>query len=273
MEQTLLREFPEVDRVLSRIGVSEVPIDLMPMDLADCYIKLKPKDQWVSAQSKEELIERIKSRLLQIPGVNYEFTQPIEMRFNELMTGIRQDVAIKIFGDDLKLLADKASEVASLIEDIDGVADLRIEATEGQPQISIKYKRDKLAFYGTSIADLNQLVKTAFAGRKAGVVFEGERRYDMVLRLEEQFRSDLAQVKELPITLPSGSRVPLNEVATIDYRQGPMQISRDNTNRRTYVGINVRGRDVKSLITEIQQVLDEKLDLPPGYYIRFWRGI
>jgi len=269
VENTLLGEFPEVDRVLSRIGVSEVPIDPMPMDAADCFIKLKPRDEWVSAGTKEELIEKIKVRLLEIPGVNYEFTQPIEMRFNELMTGIRQDVAVKIFGDDLDLLAMKAAEVAQLVGNIHGVADLRIEATEGLPQISIRYDRKKLAFYGINIMDLNQLVKTAFAGRKAGVVFEGERRYDLVLRLEDQFRSDLDQVKKLLVSLPSGSQVPLNEVASIDYRPGPMQISRDNTNRRTYVGINVRGRDIKTLIEEIEVVLQENLELPPGYYIRY----
>ena len=269
VEHTLLAEFPEIDRVLSRIGVSEVPIDLMPMDAADCYIKLKPKDQWVSASSKEELIEKIKNRLNLIPGVSYEFTQPIEMRFNELMTGIRQDVAVKIFGDDLNLLASKATEVAGLIADIPGVGDLRIEATEGLPQISIVYNRNKLAFYGITVNELNQLVKTAFAGRKAGVVFEGERRYDLVLRMEQRFRSDLSEIRALLVNLPTGAQVPLGEVAAIEYQPGPMQISRDNTNRRTYVGINARGRDIKSLIEEIEQVLQENLQLPPGYYIRY----
>ncbi len=269
VENTLKDEFPEIQRVFSRIGVSEVPIDLMPMDAADCYIKLKPRDEWVSAGSKEELIEKIKARLLRIPGVSYEFTQPIEMRFNELMTGIRQDVAIKIFGDDLNLLASKAQEVADMISGIEGIGDLHIEATEGLPQISIRYKRDKLAFYGVDIAHLNQLVETSFSGRTAGMVFEGERRYDLVLRLEERFRSDLPQVKSLLVDLPSGAQVPLREVAEIDYQPGPMQISRDNTNRRTYVGINVRGRDIKSLIEEIEQVLQQNLELPPGYYIRY----
>jgi len=261
VEEALLNEFPEINHVLSRIGVSDVPIDLMPMDAADCFIKLKPRDQWVSAETKPELIEKIKAHLLEIPGVNYEFTQPIEMRFNELMTGIRQDVAVKIFGEDLDILADKAEDVATLIGGIKGVGDLRIEATEGQPQISIRYDRNKLAFYGITIQDLNMLVETAFAGRKAGVVFEGERRYDLVMRLEQDYRSSLEDVQLLLVNLPSGNQVPLKELATIDYQPGPMQISRDNTNRRTYVGINVRGRDVKSLIEEIGQVLDKNLDL------------
>ncbi|GJM27843.1 MAG: acriflavine resistance protein B [Cyclobacteriaceae bacterium] len=269
VENVLLDEFPEVDRVLSRIGVSEVPIDLMPMDVADCYIKLKPRSEWTTTDSKEKLIERIKSRLEQIPGVTYEFTQPIEMRFNELMTGIRQDVAIKIYGEDLNILANKADEVASLVADIEGVGDLRVEATEGQPQISINYDRNKLAFYGIDIADLNQSVKTAFAGRKAGVVFEGERRFDLVIRLEDRFRSELQDVKKLLVSLPSGAQVPLDEIAAIGYKSEPMQISREGTNRRTYVGINVRGRDIKSLVEEIEGVLQANLELPPGYYIRY----
>ncbi|MEO1021511.1 MAG: CusA/CzcA family heavy metal efflux RND transporter [Bacteroidota bacterium] len=269
VEQTLLDEFPEVERVLSRIGVSDVPIDLMPMDAADCFIKLKPKEEWETAETKEELIDKIKDRLLQIPGVNYEFTQPIEMRFNELMTGIRQDVAIKIYGEDLTVLAAKADEVASLIGNVEGVSDLRVEATEGQPQITISYDREQMAVYGVHVQELNTFIKTAFAGRKAGVVFEGERRFDLVLRVDEESRSGLEDVQNLFIRLPSGNQVPIKEVATIDYRPGPMQISRDNTNRRTYVGINVRGRDVQSTIEEIEAILEENLRLPEGYYIRF----
>jgi cobalt-zinc-cadmium resistance protein CzcA len=268
VEETLLAEFPEVKEVYSRIGVSDVPIDLMPMDAADCFIKLNPEAEW-NAANKAVLIENIKKRLEEIPGVNYEFTQPIEMRFNELMTGIRQDVAVKIYGDNLDILASKASEVARLIEGIEGVGDLRVEATEGQPQIAITYDRKKLAFYGISIHKLNSLVKTAFAGTKAGTVFEAEKRFDLVLRLDEQYRNDLSDVRNLLVDLSSGVQVPLQELATIRFERGPMQISRDNTNRRTYVGINVRGRDVKTLITDIENVLSENLELPPGYYIRF----
>ena len=269
VEEVLLEEFPEVEQVLSKIGVAELPTDLMPMDLADCYIILKPKDQWVTAKTKEELIEKMKARLLKIPGVNYEFTQPIEMRFNELMTGIRQDVAVKIFGEDLDLLASKARETGELIANIQGVGDLRVEATEGQPQISIQYDRKKLAFYGVNISDMNTLVSSALAGRKAGIVFEGERRFDLVIRLQQEFRSDFNDVNNLLVSLPSGETVPLRELANVAYRPGPIQISRDDTHRRTYVGINVRGRDVKSLIEEIKGVLDENLDLPPGYYIQY----
>ncbi len=269
VEKVLLAEFPEVEQVLSKIGVAEVPTDIMPMDLADCYIILKPKSEWVSASTKEELIEKMKIRLLQIPGVNYEFTQPIEMRFNELMTGIRQDVAVKIFGEDLDVLAIKAQEVADLISGIRGVGDLRVEATEGQPQVSIRYDRKKLASYGVSIHDVNNLISSSLAGRQAGIIFEGERRFDLVIRLQDEFRSSLEDVKNLLISLPSGEHIPLKQVAEVAYRPGPMQISRDNTHRRTYVGINVRGRDVKSLIEEIKVVLDRDLELPPGYYIQY----
>jgi cobalt-zinc-cadmium resistance protein CzcA len=269
VERVLLDEFPEVEQVLSKIGVAELPTDLMPMDLADCFIILKPKEEWVSAETKEGLIEKMKERMLQIPGVNYEFTQPIEMRFNELMTGIRQDVAVKIYGEDLSILANKAQEVSNLVGKLEGVGDLRIEATEGQPQISIQYKRNKLAFYGLNINELNTIVSAALAGRKAGTVFEGERKFDLVIRLQNEFRSSLEDVRSLLVQLPSGENVPLRELAEIGYRPGPMQISRDDTHRRTYVGINVRGRDVKSLIEEIREVLDENLTLPPCYYIQY----
>ncbi len=269
VEKVLLDEFPEVEHVLSKIGVADLPTDLMPMDLADCYVILKPRDEWVSADTKEELVEKMKARLLQIPGVNYEFTQPIEMRFNELMTGIRQDVAVKIFGEDLDILAAKAREVSQLISNVEGVGDLHVEATEGQPQISIQYDRNKLSSYGLNISDINTLISSAFAGRKAGTIFEGEKKFDLVIRLKDEFRSELNDVKNLQVNLPSGEAVPLSEVAQVSYRPGPMQISRDNTHRRTYVGINVRGRDVQTLIEEIKVILDENLDLPPGYYIQY----
>jgi len=270
VEEILLEEFPdEVDQVLSRVGVSDVPIDLMPLDVADCFLKFKPESQWTRAKTKPELLAQIRQRLMQVPGVNYEFTQPIEMRFNELMTGVRQDLAIKIFGHDLDLLAAKAQEVAGLVQNIEGVADLRVEATQGQPQITIDYNRQQLAFYGLDISSINHLVQSAFAGRKAGVVFEGERRFDLVLRLDAPYRTNMEDVQNLLVPLPTGGQVPLNQVATVQFKPGPMQISRDNTNRRTYVGINVRGRDVKTLIEEVDGVLRQQLDLPPGYYIRY----
>ena len=269
IERIVKAEFPEVEKIVSRIGVAEVPTDPMPMDFADVFVILKPQDEWVSAESKDELIEKMKDAVSTIPGVNYEFTQPIEMRFNELLEGIREDIAIKIYGEDINVLASKADEITKIIAGTEGIGDMRAEATSGLPQMTIKYNRNKLAQYGVSIDQLNTMVQSAFAGGYAGVIFEGEKRFDLVVRLDEQNRSDINDIRNLYINLPNGSQIPLQELAAIEYTPGPMQISRDNTNRRTYVGVNVRGRDVESLVNEIKEKLDANLDLPPGYFIRY----
>lgn len=269
VEKMILDEFPEVESVLSRIGVADVPTDPMPMDVADCFIILKPKKEWKRNWSKEELVEKIKTKVEELPSINYEFSQPIEMRFNELITGVREDIAIKIFGDDLDILANKANEVSNLIRGIEGLGDLRVEATQGQPQLSIHYNRSKLAQYGLSIKEVNFVIESSFAGANAGQIFEGEKRFDLMLRLNEKNRKDINDLKGLYIILDSGSKIPLKELAEINYQPGPMQITRENTNRRTYVGINVRGRDIKSVVEEIRTELDSKLKLPTGYYIRY----
>lgn len=271
IERIVKAEFPEVEKIVSRIGVAEVPTDPMPMDFADVFVILKPQDEWVSAESKDELIDKMKDAVSIIPGVNYEFTQPIEMRFNELLEGIREDIAIKIYGEDIDVLASKADEITKIIAGTEGIGDMRAEATSGLPQMTIKYNRNKLAQYGVSIDQLNMMVQSAFAGGYAGgVIFEGEKRFDLVVRLDEQNRSDINDIRNLYINLPNGSQIPLHELAAIEYTPGPMQISRDNTNRRTYVGVNVRGRDVESLVNEIRDKLDANLDLPPpGYFIRY----
>ncbi|MAU26846.1 MAG: CusA/CzcA family heavy metal efflux RND transporter [Muricauda sp.] len=269
IERIVKAEFPEVEKIVSRIGVAEVPTDPMPMDFADVFVILKPQDEWVSAESKDELIDKMKDAVSIIPGVNYEFTQPIEMRFNELLEGIREDIAIKIYGEDIDVLASKADEITKIIAGTEGIGDMRAEATSGLPQMTIRYNRDKLAQYGVSIDQLNTMVQSAFAGGYAGVIFEGEKRFDLVVRLDEQNRSDINDIRNLYINLPNGSQIPLQELAAIEYTPGPMQISRDNTNRRTYVGVNVRGRDVESLVNEIRDKLDANLDLPPGYFIRY----
>ncbi|MEW7278721.1 CusA/CzcA family heavy metal efflux RND transporter [Aquimarina sp. 2201CG1-2-11] len=269
IERIVKAKFPEVETVVSRIGVADVPTDPMPMDLADVIVLLKPRNEWISASSKDELVDKMKEAISIIPGVNFEFTQPIEMRFNELLTGVREDVAIKLFGEDLQVLAVKANEIGKLIANIPGVADMKVEATTGQPQISIHYNRNKLAQYGLQINTLNNTVQTAFSGGNAGVIFEGEKRFDLVVRLDKSNRSDISDIQNLFINVPSGAQIPLRELADISYQPGPMQISRDNTNRRTYVGINIRDRDVKSVVDDIQAVLDKNLNLPPGYYIRY----
>ena len=269
IEKLLIENFPEVEHVVSRIGVADVPTDPMPMDVADCIVVLKPRSEWVSAKTKAELVEKMKAVVSQVPGVNFEFTQPIEMRFNELLTGVREDVAIKLFGEDLNMLSAKAEEIGRLIADIPGIGDMKVEATDGLPQMTVRYDRYKLAQYGLNISELNRLIETAFAGGVAGQIFEGEKRFDLVVRFDERHRSGITDLKNIYVNISNGSRIPLREVAHITYEPGPMQISRDNTNRRTYVGVNVRGRDVQSVVSDIQTRLDNSLELPPGYYIRY----
>ena len=268
--QNLINEFPEVKTVVSRIGVAEIPTDPMPMDIADSYIILeKDKSKWTSAESKDELIEKIQEKISVVPGVNFVFTQPVELRFNELLTGVREDVAIKLYGEDLGVLADKVQEIAAVIRSVPGAADLNVEATSGLPQMTVAYNRAKMAQYGVTVDKLNNYVSAAFAGESAGVIFEGEKRFDVVIRLAKEFRQDINNLKNLYIDLPNGAQVPLKEVANISYKPGPMQISRDNTSRRISVGVNVRGRDVKSMVEEIQQKLETDVKLPPGYFVTY----
>ncbi len=268
IERILLDNFPEVKSVLARIGVAEIPTDPMPMDIADCYIIVeKDPSKWVSAETKQELIDKMKEKLSILPGVNFVFTQPVELRFNELLTGVREDVAVKLYGEDLDILAAKAQEMARIISTVDGAADVRVEATSGLPQITVRYDRARLAQYGLDIQKLNDYVSTAFSGGTAGVIFEGEKRFDLVVRLADKYRRNIDHLRELLVDLPNGRQVPLKELAHISYAPGPMQISRDNTSRRIYVGVNVRGRDVESVVEDIQSKLDAELDLPPGYYL------
>lgn len=270
IEKILLENFPdEINSVQTRIGVADLPTDPMPIDIADIFVSLKPMNKWTKAESKSDLIQQVEEAVNVLPGINYEFTQPIEMRFNELLTGIREDVAVKLYGEDLNVLADKAEEITGLISGIDGIGGVKAEATQGLPQITVNYNRSKLGQYGLRIEDLNTAIETAFSGGIAGVIYEGERRFDLVVRLDEEHRTNIDDIRNLFVNLPDGAQIPIKEVAEISYQPGPMQISRDNTNRRTYVGINVEGRDIKSLVNEIQAKLDNELDLPPGYYIRY----
>jgi cobalt-zinc-cadmium resistance protein CzcA len=270
-QDILLNNFPEIKTVVSRIGVADIPTDPMPMDIADMAIILeKDKTKWTTVSSKDELIAKIKEKLNQeLVGVNLVFSQPVELRFNELITGVREDVAVKLYGDDLEILAQKAEEMSSLIQTVQGVGDVNPEKTAGLPQMTVRYNRQKIAQYGLTISKLNDYISTAFAGGVAGVVFEGEKRFDLVVRFDESNRQSIEDLRSLYIDLPSGSQVPIEEIADISYQPGPMQISRDNTFRRTSVGINTRGRDVESVVTDIQKKLDAELDLPVGYYITY----
>jgi len=268
-EQILKEKFPEVKMIVTKIGSSEIPTDPMPMEVGDMIIILKDKKEWTSAKTKEELMEKMSEALEAIPGASTEFSQPIQMRFNELMTGVRSDVAVKIFGEDLDMLVSKGDEVLKLIQGVEGVTDAKTERIAGLPQITVRYNKDKLALYGLNVGDLNQVIRTGFAGEVAGVVYEGEKRFDMVVRLALDKRQDISNLKTLFISLPSGSQIPLEQVADIAYEPGPMQISREDGKRRIVVGFNVRDRDVKSVIEEIQSKLDRKLNLPPGYYVTY----
>ncbi|MBU3822167.1 CusA/CzcA family heavy metal efflux RND transporter [Flavobacteriaceae bacterium XHP0103] len=269
IESILLDSFPEVDQVVSRIGAAEVPTDPMSMEESDVIIKLKPKKEWVSAESKDELAERFKEALSVIPGMEIEFTQPIEMRFNELITGVRADVAIKIFGEDLSILANKANEIKGLIQDVEGASDIVVEKVEGLPQMTVKYNRNKIARYGLNIYDVNQLISMGFAGATAGNIFEGEKRFDMVIRLHEDHRKNIGNLANLYVDTPNGIKIPLSELAEIKYTTGPAKISRDDTKRRIVIGVNVRSRDLQSVVNDVKTIIDRDVNLPVGYNITY----
>lgn len=269
IEQILIENFPEVDQVVSRIGAAEVPTDPMSMEESDVIITLKPIKEWVSAKSKNELADKFKEALAIIPGMEVEFTQPIEMRFNELITGVRADIAIKIFGDDLEMLSNTANEIKNLIENVEGADDIVVEKVVGLPEMSVKFDRSKIARYGLNIEDLNKMISMGFAGLSMGSVFESEKRFDLVLRLDENSRQDLSNLQNLYVDTPTGDKIPLRELADITYSKGAAQISRDDTKRRIVVGINVRNRDLQSVVDDVQALIDSNIKLPVGYTIDY----
>ena len=269
IESVLLKEFPEVVQVVTRIGAAEVPTDPMSMEESDVIIKLKPKSEWISASSKDELADKFKEALTIIPNMEVEFTQPIEMRFNELITGVRADLAIKIFGEELNILANKANEIKNLIEGVEGASDISVEKVEGLPQMSVTYNRQKIARYGLNISDVNRLISMGFAGETVGSVFEGEKRFDLVLRLDQSQRKNIENLKNLLVDTPNGKKIPLSELANIEYTKGPAQISRDDTKRRIVIGINVRNRDLQSVVDDVSALIDKNISFPPGYSITY----
>lgn len=269
LEAILLDKFPEVKTVVTKIGAGEIPTDPMPIEGADIMVSLKNKDEWTSTDSKEELAEQMEEALSVLPGVDVEFSQPIEMRFNELMTGVKQDIAVKIYGEDLELLQEKGNQAGEIIRGISGAADVRVEQVVGLPQIVIDFKRNRMAEYGLTISELNQIVSTAFAGATTGKVFEGERRFDLTVRLQEKSREGIASIQNLYVPLANGQKIPLREVADITFEDAPAQISRDDTSRRIVIGVNVRNRDTQSLVEEMQNTLQQRLDLPPGYSVTY----
>lgn len=267
--ERILKTFPEVKDVVSRIGAAEVPTDPMSMEESDVIITMKPKSEWTTAKSKDELADKFKEALSEIPGIDYEFTQPIEMRFNELITGVRADLAIKIFGEDLDVLNKKAQEIEKAIRNVPGASDITVEKVAGLPQMSVKYNRQKIAKYGLNIADVNKIISMGFAGLPAGTVFEGEKQFDLVLRYDDAHRKDIQNIENASVMLPNGSALPLSELAAITYTKGPAKISRDDTKRRIVVGVNVRNRDLESVVKDVQQIINTQIELPTGYSITY----
>lgn len=262
----IIKQFDEVKMVVGKTGAAEVPTDPMPPEASDLMIVLKPQKEWKSDRSYSELADEIIEKLEVIPGVFFEKNQPIQMRFNELMTGIRQDVAVKIFGENIDTLAAYAREVSKVIQKVSGATSPQVERVSGLPQINIEYDRTRMANYGLSVEDVNSVVSTAFAGKSAGQVYENERRFDLVVRLDSAHRSTIDDVSNLVVPTNTGTQIPLSQVAAIDYKLGPAQISREAGKRRIVIGFNVSGRDVQSVVEDVQQQLAEKVKLPSGYY-------
>ena len=267
--ERIIKTFPEVKMVIGKTGAADVATDPMPMNQSDLIVVLKPKKEWTTTHDFYTLADSIQARLEVLPGVISSPSQPIQMRFNELMTGIRQDVAIKIFGEDLDTLAETAAKVAGFIQKVPGVSEPFVEKTAGLPSITVQYDRARMAAYGLNIEDINQVLQTGFAGKTAGQVFENERRFDLVLRLDSASRQGIEDVADLMIPIPGGNQIPLSQVATISFKEGPAQISREDGKRRVVIGLNVKNKDVSTVVNDIKNVLQDKLKLPTGYYLTY----
>ena len=266
----LLEQFPdEVKEVVAKIGSAEIPTDPMPIEACDLMVILKDKSEWTKASDKDELAEKMSKVLEDIPGVTFGFQQPIQMRFNELMSGARQDVVIKVYGDDLDQLSLYASKISKIIPSIEGTRDIYVEKATGLPQIVITYKRDLIAKFGMNIEEINRTINAAFAGQKAGVVYEGEKRFDLVVRLNTENRKNIEDVADLYVSTPTGVQVPLQQVADVSFIVGPNQIQRDDARRRVIVGFNIRGRDVESIVKELESKIQGQITFTPGYYVTY----
>ncbi|WP_423761255.1 efflux RND transporter permease subunit [Burkholderia sp. NLJ2] len=283
IEKTLKARFPEIERVFARTGTAEIAADPMPPNLSDGYIMLKPADQWPDPKKpRDTLVREIEEALAELPGNAYEFSQPIQLRFNELISGVRSDVAVKIFGDDMAVLNQTGEQIAAALQKVPGASEVKVEQTTGLPVLTVNLDRDKLARYGVSVADLQDSVAAAVGGQKAGTLFQGDRRFDIVVRLPDELRTDIEAIKRLPIALPAPAAgasaplaaapyVPLAELATIDVAPGPNQISREDGKRRVVVSANVRGRDVGSFVADAREQLQQDVRVPAGYWVS-WGG-
>jgi heavy metal efflux system protein len=267
--EKLALTFPEVTEVVGKIGSSEIPTDPMPIESADLILVMKDKKEWTTAKNKEALAEKMNAKLSTIPGCNLSFEQPIQMRFNELIAGVKSDIAIKIFGDNLDVLFEEANKAVPIINKIEGLTDIKVEQVTGMPNLVVNYNRSKIAQYGLNISDINKILNTAYAGGITGVVYEGERKFDLVVRIPKNENTDIEAIKTLLIPTPKGNQIPLNEIATVAFKTAPSQISREEAQRRIVIEANVKGRDVESVVLEIQKKLDQKLHLHEGYYIKY----
>jgi heavy metal efflux system protein len=265
----LMDHFPEVQKVVTKIGSGEIPTDPMPMEASDMMVILKPKKEWTNAKGFPELANKMSQLLNEVPGIATGFQFPVQMRFNELMTGARQDVVCKIFGDDLDTLSAYADKLGKVIQTINGAKDLYTETVTGIPQMVITYNRQAIAKFGASISDINNTIQSAYAGAVTGLVFEADKRYDLVVRMDNRQKKDVSEIGNLPVGLPNGEQVPLNMLAAIELKDGPYQIQREDARRRITVGFNVRGRDVQSIVQELQQKTGARIKFPPGYYITY----
>ena len=267
-EKVLKEKFPEIKHVVAKIGTAEVPTDPMSVEDADVMIVMKPFKEWTSASSRAEMVEKMKEALEVVEGAEFNFSQPIQLRFNELMTGAKADIAIKLYGEDMEELYAKAREASAYVQKVHGADDVIVEQAMGLPQLVVHFDRNKLARYSIDIKELNDIIRTAYAGETAGVVFENERRFDLVVRLDKEKVSDL-DLNRLFVRASDGLQIPVSEVATIDLVNGPLQINRDATKRRIVIGVNVRDADIQKVVEEIQTVLDQNIKLKPGYYFEY----
>ena len=269
-EEAILKNFPEVEKVVAKIGSAEIPTDPMPIEAADLLVIMKDKSEWVSAKSKDEMIEKMHTVLSEnVPGVWFDFQHPIQMRFNELMTGARQDVVVKVYGEDLDKLARYGAQIGKLAEVIEGTETIFVENITGLSQIIIRLKRDQLARFNLTVQNVNQVINIALAGQSAGLLFEGEKRFDIVVRLDQEKRKSIEDVRNLSITNPAGMQVPLSQVADVVLEVGPNQIQRDDAKRRIVIGFNTGGRDVESIVKELQKKVDATLKFEPGYSVTY----
>jgi cobalt-zinc-cadmium resistance protein CzcA len=277
LESTLKAKFPEIERVFARTGTAEIAADPMPPNISDAYVMLKPMDKWPEPRrTRDEIVAAVQAEVAKLPGQNYEFSQPIQLRFNELISGVRADVAVKVFGDDMDQLNQSAAQISSILRSMAGASEVNVEQTTGLPMLNVQIDREKTARYGLNVQDVQDTLATAVGGREAGTMFEGDRRFDILVRLPEHLRADLAAMQRLPIALPKGPTgatqyIPLSEVATLSLTPGPNQVSRENGKRRVVVSANVRGRDIGSFVAEAEAAIAQQVKLPTGYWLT-WGG-